>query len=262
MFEATLENAEMLKIIVDSTKDLVEFVNFKISKDKGIEFGSLDSSHVAMILLSIPPSAFAKFRCDEPLNLGIRMPRFDKVLDMADKKDSVSMALGEYEREDEKKVPTLELTFRGKLRVTNFSLLLLDISDSKVIIPDDSVFSHAITIPSFVFKKVITDINQIPDVGIKISEKGIEFSASMQEGRTRVEVMPTSSAAGEFQAKGAVSEIFSMRYMLLFIKAVNLSRYVKISLAKDQPILIDFSVPEGPSLKFFFAPKIAPKIEE
>ena len=69
MFEAKLDEAALLKKIVESIKDLTTDVNFDTS-GTGISMQAMDASHVALVSLNMGMDLFEDYRCDVPIQLG------------------------------------------------------------------------------------------------------------------------------------------------------------------------------------------------
>merc|ERR1712061_117987 len=88
--EAHLQQAVLLKKVVDAMKDLCKDVNFDCS-EKGIQVQSMDSSHVALVSLLLRESAFAEFKCDRPTALGTNVDSLAKILKMCGPNDSLKL---------------------------------------------------------------------------------------------------------------------------------------------------------------------------
>ena len=84
MFEARLVQGNLLKKLVDATKELCKEVNWDISTS-GIGMQSMDSSHVCLIAFNLRADGFDHFRCDRPLTLGINLENLAKILKCAGK---------------------------------------------------------------------------------------------------------------------------------------------------------------------------------
>jgi len=69
MFEATLVKGVLFKKIVEAIKDLVSDGIFEVN-EAGIHLQAMDSSHVALVSLSLPSDMFAHFRCDRTVRRG------------------------------------------------------------------------------------------------------------------------------------------------------------------------------------------------
>eukprot|EP00351_Strombidinopsis_sp_SopsisLIS2011_P000432 CAMPEP_0116884416 /NCGR_PEP_ID=MMETSP0463-20121206/17312_1 /TAXON_ID=181622 /ORGANISM="Strombidinopsis sp, Strain SopsisLIS2011" /LENGTH=119 /DNA_ID=CAMNT_0004540907 /DNA_START=414 /DNA_END=773 /DNA_ORIENTATION=- len=58
------------------------------------------------------------------------------------------------------------------------------------------------------------------------------------------------------EKEDGVSLSFALRYLNLFNKAYSLSNQVKISMAADVPLVVEYAVDNLGTLKFYLAPKI------
>ena len=86
MFEAKLAEALVLKKIIDAIKDLVTDVNIDATP-QGISLQAMDSSHVALVSLTLGMNGFESYRADRAMTLGVsdipnshvnKMPLTDK----------------------------------------------------------------------------------------------------------------------------------------------------------------------------------------
>merc|ERR1719493_167761 len=88
--EAHLQQAVLLKKVVDAMKDLCKDANFDCS-EKGLQVQSMDSSHVALVSLLLRESAFSEFKCDRPTSLGMNVDSLSKILKMCGPADSLKV---------------------------------------------------------------------------------------------------------------------------------------------------------------------------
>merc|ERR1712060_971476 len=88
--EAQLQQAVLLKKVVDAIKDLCKDVNFDCS-EKGLQVQSMDSSHVDLVSLLLRESAFSEFKCDRPTSLGMNVDSLAKILKMCGTTDSLKL---------------------------------------------------------------------------------------------------------------------------------------------------------------------------
>merc|ERR1712159_816999 len=90
VLEVLLQQAQLLKKVVDAMKDLCKDVNFDCS-EKGIQVQSMDSSHVALVALMLRETAFSEFKCDRPVSLGMNVEALTKVFRMCGPNDSLKL---------------------------------------------------------------------------------------------------------------------------------------------------------------------------
>merc|ERR1712137_586371 len=88
--EAHLQQAVLLKKVVDAIKELCKDVNFDCS-EKGLQVQAMDSSHVALVSLLLRESAFTEFKCDRATSLGMNVESLGKVLKMCGPTDSLKI---------------------------------------------------------------------------------------------------------------------------------------------------------------------------
>ena len=90
VLEAQLQQAALLKKVVEAMKDLCKDVNFDCS-EKGIQVQSMDSSHVALVSLLLRECAFVDFKCDRPTSLGMNVESLSKVFKICGPNDSLKL---------------------------------------------------------------------------------------------------------------------------------------------------------------------------
>jgi proliferating cell nuclear antigen len=104
MFEAKLKKAELLKKVVDATKDIVLEAPFDFTQD-GISLQAMDASHVALVSLHLETGLFDTFKCDVNVHLGLSMKHMASALKCAGTTDSCLISY------DDKNSESIQLTF-------------------------------------------------------------------------------------------------------------------------------------------------------
>lgn len=105
MFEAKLEQGQVLKKIVDAIKDLVKSVNIDANQT-GISMQAMDSSHVALVSFQLKEDGFQNYRCDRPMTLGVSIENLAKILKCASPDDIITM-------QAEEDPTSIRFTFEG-----------------------------------------------------------------------------------------------------------------------------------------------------
>ena len=90
MFEARLEQASVLKKILESIKELVNEANFDCT-GAGIALQAMDTSHVSLVGLLLRADGFDHYRCDRSLSLGINLGSMSKILKCAGNEDTMTL---------------------------------------------------------------------------------------------------------------------------------------------------------------------------
>ena len=75
VLSAKISGSDDLKAIISAISTVVEEATF-VANSEGITFRGMDPSHVALIDISWPNSAFEKYECDSDLKFGVRMMKY------------------------------------------------------------------------------------------------------------------------------------------------------------------------------------------
>ena len=103
MFTAKTKSPDQWKTITSAISTLVDEATFEATAE-GISFRGMDPSHVALIDIFWPNSAFDSYRCDSELKFGVRISEFSKLIKRTDKKDELEISISE---EDMLKIRTI-----------------------------------------------------------------------------------------------------------------------------------------------------------
>ena len=136
MFTAKTKSPEEWKIINSAISTIVDEATFEATSE-GISFRGMDPSHVALIDVFWPNTAFDSYECDSELKFGVRISEFSKLIKRTDKKDELEVSIsgqdvlkiktsGSYKREYKMRLieklfgstPLPKLSFNSKLYVT------------------------------------------------------------------------------------------------------------------------------------------------
>ena len=248
MFEATLREASTLKRIVEAIKDLVTDVNIDATP-QGISLQAMDSSHVALVSLTLGMQGFEKYRADRAMTLGISITNLAKVLKLAANEDRIILKADEEGTH-------LQITFQNNKqdKHTQFNLNLITLDSEHLGIPETS-YTSEITMNSFDFTKLCKELHQLSEtVTIEASLEYVQFSI---EGEVGSGVIKISTNDGSEKAVGdKVTLSFALRYLNMFNKASSLCNCVKLMLAAETPLVVEYEIENLGSLKYYLAPKI------
>src|SRR5437867_12189596 len=91
-FTALTRTAEMWKSVSSAIMTIVDEAHFEANKD-GLQFRSMDPSHIALIDITCPAVAFEKYECPSPVRFGFRVDDFAKVIKRAGSNDSGELGI-------------------------------------------------------------------------------------------------------------------------------------------------------------------------
>ncbi len=111
MFVSKLKEGILLKKLIDSIKELVTDINLDISA-AGVSLQAMDSSHVALVTLSLTSEGFEEYRCDKQMTLGVNITQLSKIMKCGGNEDSIILRA-----EDEPSALTIQFENLSKLEL-------------------------------------------------------------------------------------------------------------------------------------------------
>merc|ERR1712056_15393 len=254
--EAQLQQAVLLKKVVDAMKDLCKDVNFDCS-EKGVQVQSMDSSHVALVSLLLRESAFSEFKCDRPMSLGMNVDSLGKILKMCGPNDSLKIRW-----QNDADSVSFQCETGEEDRISEFDLKLMQIESEHMEVPEQQ-YKVTAKMPSSEFQKICRDLKEFGEtMQIKASKDGITFSVQGDVGSGNVLLKPRDSDKPEEKVSLSVTEpvtaTFALRYLVNFAKAAPLCGSVELGLGPDAPLLVKYNHETGDNgyMQFYLAPKI------
>jgi len=159
VLEARLEQASVLKKVVEAIKDLVQDCNFDCN-DSGIQLQAMDNSHVALVSMSLRSDGFSPYRCDRNIALGINLASLTKVLRCAANEDIITLKA-------EDAPDSLNLVFESSEqdRISEYDIKLMDIDQEHLGIPETE-YAATITMPSPEFQRICRDLTALSESGM------------------------------------------------------------------------------------------------
>jgi len=256
VLEAHLQQAVLLKKVVDAMKDLCKDVNFDCS-EKGLQVQSMDSSHVALVSLLLRESAFSEFKCDRATSLGMNVDSLGKIFKMCGPTDSLKLRW-----QNDADTVNFQCESGQDDRISDFELKLMQIESEHMEIPEQQ-YKVVVKMPSAEFLKVCRDLKEFGEtMQIQASKDGIRFSVQGDVGTGNVVLKPRESEKAEervtLTVNEAVTATFALRYLVTFAKAAPLCSTVELGLGPDSPLLVKYELENADNgyMQFYLAPKI------
>merc|ERR1712186_85235 len=212
MGEAHLQQAVLLKKVVDAMKDLCKDVNFDCS-EKGLQVQSMDSSHVALVSLLLRECAFAEYMCDRPTSLGMNVDSLGKIFKMCGPNDSLKLRW-----QNDADTVNFQCESSEEDRIADFDLKLMQIESEHMEIPEQH-YKVVAKLPSGEFQKICRDLKEFGEtMQVNASKDGIKFSVSGDVGAGNVVLKPRESDKPEekvtLTVHEPVSATFALRYLV------------------------------------------------
>lgn len=244
MFSAKTSGSDEWKAILSAISTLVEEATFEATSE-GITFRGMDPSHVALIDISWPNSAFEKYESDGDIKFGVRIDEFSKLIKRADKTESVEISILE----------NMLLISIGKNKQYKMRLIESSATDTPLPkIPYDAKIGLATTL----FDKILGDVQVVSDyLTIKATATKAEFSGKGDSGEVLISLQKQQDELSEITVKEESTGTYSLEYLNPIVKAVGTaSGSIICEYSTAKPLRIEFKVANMGRIHFYLAPRV------
>lgn len=245
VFLATTSGSDDLKAIISAISTLVEEATF-VASSEGITFRGMDPSHVALIDILWPNTAFEKFECDSDIKFGVRIDEVAKLIKRADKKDSITISI----TEDNKLLVTIGDNKKYRIR-------LIESSATDTPLPRIP-YEARIEVPAQSFDRILGDVNVVAEyLSMSVREEGAAFSGKGDTGEVSIDVAKDSDDLTEVSVKNDSEGTYSLEYLMPVVKAVgNTVGSIVCEFSSSKPMRIEFKVANMGRIHFYLAPRV------
>jgi proliferating cell nuclear antigen len=256
MVEIVFHQASLFKRLIDSLKGLVEDVCFECEAN-GISLQAMDVSHVSLIAMELPSDTFATYNCPSHVSLSFSVETLaTKILRSAGSNDELSIRTGSTHEDIE-----IQINSPNQDKSTRFRLKPVDIAPETVSIPDHT-YRARLQLNSQAMNQLVKSLSEVSDsVSVRCTEGSIAFSvadASVEATTTFNAGFGPESADDEVEVD--VTESCRVAYALRYLKAISaaagLASRVSLSFSPHFPLLVEYALTEGGSVRFYLAPKV------
>ena len=249
--------ASLLKNLADVLKDIVKEINFDMAPG-GVSMQAMDSSHVSLVMLDLPATGFAHYKCSKECRIGVSLDALTKVLRCCGNEDVVTIHY-----DDANKADTLTFLFENQRgdRISDFTLKLMDIDQEIMSLPEVE-YPASFAMSSFDFQKICRDLKEIDDVlqltvgkdGVKFAVEGALGSGCVTARPATEQEMSDSAVNVNFTASTAIK--LSLRYLIFFAKAASVATRVRAEVSGEMPAAVHYDMDTCGRLSFYLAPKM------
>jgi proliferating cell nuclear antigen len=245
VFSAKTSGSDDLKAIISAISTLVEEATF-VANAEGITFRGMDPSHVALIDISWPNSAFEKYECDNDIKFGVRVDEFSKLIKRAEKQDSIEIGISE----DNMLLVTIGKNKKYKMR-------LIESSASDTPLPKIP-YDAKIELTSNAFDKILGDVQVVSDyLTIKATTSKAEFSGKGDSGEVVIDLEKGMEQLTDISVKQESTGTYSLEYLNPVVKAVGTTAgSVTCEYSSAKPLRIEFKVANIGRIHFYLAPRV------
>ena len=174
VFSAKTSQSDEWKAVISAVSTLVEEATFEATVE-GISFRGMDPSHVALIDINWPNSAFEKYTCDSDIKFGVRIDEFSKLIKRADKSSAIEINITD---------DNMLLVSIGKNK--KYKMRLIESSASDTPLPK-IIYDSKISLASSTFDKILGDVQVVSDyLTLSSAEAQTEFSGKSDSGQVNI----------------------------------------------------------------------------
>jgi len=240
-FSAKTNTSNEWKAIISAISTLVE-ATFEATVE-GISFRGMDPSHVALIDISWPNSAFEKYSCDSDIKFGVRIDEFSKIIKRAEKSESVEINISE---------DSMLRVSIGKNKKYKMRLIESSVSDTPL---PKITYDSKIALSSARFEG---DIEVVSDyLSIKTTSKNVEFSGKGDSGEAVINLEKDTEELEEISVTQESTGTYSLEYLNPIVKAVGgTAGSIICEFSSAKPLRIEFKVTNIGRIHFYLAPRV------
>ena len=243
-FGAKTSGSDDLKAIISAISTLVEEATF-VATSEGITFRGMDPSHVALIDISWPNSAFEKYECDSDIKFGVRIDEFSKLIKRANKNDSIEINISEQ---------NMLLVTVGKNK--KYKIRLIESSATDTPLPKIP-YNSKITLSSSKFDKILGDVQVVSDyLTIHTSDSKADFSGKGDSGEVVIDLEKDTDESTITSTEDSTGT-YSLEYLNPVVKAVGTTAgLITCEFSSAKPLRIEFKVANIGRIHFYLAPRV------
>lgn len=245
VFSAKTSGSDDLKAIISAISTLVEEATF-VATAEGITFRGMDPSHVALIDISWPNSAFEKYECDNDIKFGVRIDEFSKLIKRADKSNNIEISISE----NNMLLVTIGSNKKYKIR-------LIESSATDTPLPKIP-YDTKITMSSSSFDKILGDVQVVSDyLTIHTSDSKAQFSGKGDSGEVVIDLSKEMKEIEEISSKDESTGTYSLEYLNPVVKAVGTTAgNITCEFSSAKPLRVEFKVANIGRIHFYLAPRV------
>ena len=244
-FSARTSTSNEWKAVISAITTLVEEATFEATVE-GISFRGMDPSHVALIDISWPNSAFEKYSCDSDIKFGVRIDEFSKLIKRAEKSEGIEINISDYNM--------LHVSI-GKNK--KYKMRLIESSASDTPLPKIS-YDSKIALSSARLDKILGDIDVVSDyLSIKTTPKNAEFSGNGDAGEAVINLEKNKDELEDISVSQESTGTYSLEYLDPIVKAVGgTADSIICEFSSEKPLRIEFKVANIGRIHFYLAPRV------
>jgi proliferating cell nuclear antigen len=249
MFMAKTATSTEWRAVAAAVKTLVEEATFDATSE-GITFRAMDPSHVALVDLTWPSSAWSAFECDKPFKFSVRVEDLVRTVGRADTKDNVAISSGDDD--------SIWIKFSNGYK-REFNIHLIESTAASAPLPKLE-FDTKATVTKTILEKVLGDVSVVSDqVTINATKEKITFSGKSDVGKAEISLAKNDADVLEPQSNPESKATYSIDYVSQILKALGgVADTVELEFSSKKPLRLLLKLnDQGAKMVYFLAPRVS-----
>jgi proliferating cell nuclear antigen len=237
------------KIVAATIQTLVDEATFEATTE-GLSFRAMDPSHVALVDLFWPNTAFEKYDCSGETKFSIRVDEFVKLIRRAENRDHVEIEI----KDDES---LLAIRFENGFK-REFKLNLIESTLSSTPLPRLS-FNVRMNLREDIFERILKDLSIVSDNLIVESTKDkVIFTGKGDTGTGSATLLAGSEDLPELDVKEDSKATYTISYLESIVKAAKSgTNTIIFEYSSRMPLRLEFKLgDQGGRIHFYLAPRV------
>ena len=234
-------------MVTSAISTLVDEATFEANVE-GLLFRGMDPSHVALIDIHWPNSAFQKFHCNDSIKFGVRIDEFSKLIRRGDKKDAVEVSIGENS--------TLLIRIKNGYN-REYKMRLIESSSGSTPLPKLN-FNSRVVLNSSTLDRVFSDIQVVSEyITLGSEQTKIVFTGKGDSGEANITLDQSSEGLEDIAVKENSNATYSLDYLSRMIKAIgSTGGSVIAEYSTKMPLRLEFRVANIGRIHFYLASRV------
>lgn len=261
-FFTITKTSEIWKSISSAIMTIIDEALFDAGP-QGITFRSMDPSHIVLIDINWPSSAFEKYHCDSTIKFGVRIDEFSKIIKRANANDSIEIGVVLDNS-------SLNIKTQGDGYLRNYKMRLIESTGNTSPLPQ-MTFDSKIVTGIETLDKILCDVGAISEKitldssssGISTNKKTVIFSGDSDRGEARVTIDADDDKSKvelleEITIKENSKSTYNIDFISKIIRAIGhqSSNLVTIEYSSNKPLRLEFLLSGMVKLQFYLAPRV------
>jgi proliferating cell nuclear antigen len=266
-FLAVTKTSEIWRSISSAIMTIVDEAYFEAGP-KGLSFRSMDPSHIALIDISWPDTAFEKYECTSTVKFGLKISDFAKIMKRTNPNDLVEVNANIKASDNSLNIKTTG----GYIR--NYKMNLLTFGNEKSSPLPKLTFDSKMIIGAYTLDKIMADIQVIANnmtIETIAGKSAVTFSGNTDNGDAIIMVDSTNHNGDsdrkeiedplyivqEVIVKENSKSAYNMDYISKIVKALAPScDTITLEYSSKKPLRLEFVLLNALKVQFFLAPRI------